>query len=355
MLALSLVFAAEAVLQSEQLVPGPKVLPRLLSLGARPASSVPEPRASAPVLKAVTDEAAATKFDFNTYVKEKAGLVGAALDASVPMQYPETIHDSMRYSLLAGGKRIRPMLTLATCELVGGDPATAMPTAVGVEMIHTMSLIHDDLPAMDNDDFRRGKPTNHKVYGDDIAVLAGDALLSECFTHIAKETKGVPAERVVKVIYEVGRAVGGEGLVGGQVVDLESEGDTSVGLETLEWIHAHKTAALLEAAVVSGAVIGGATDAQVEKLRTYAQKIGLAFQVVDDILDVTQTSEQLGKTAGKDEAVDKSTYPSLLGLEKSREIADGLIREAKAELDDFDLELSQPLRALADYIGSRQN
>jgi geranylgeranyl diphosphate synthase type II len=354
MLALSLVFAAEAVLQSEQLVPGPKVLPRLLSLGARPAS-VLEPRSGAPVLKAVTDEAAATKFDFNTYVKEKAGLVGAALDASVPMQYPETIHESMRYSLLAGGKRIRPMLTLATCELVGGDPATAMPTAVGVEMIHTMSLIHDDLPAMDNDDFRRGKPTNHKVYGDDIAVLAGDALLSECFAHIAKETKGVPAERVVKVIYEVGRAVGGEGLVGGQVVDLESEGDTSVGLETLEWIHAHKTAALLEAAVVSGAVIGGATDEQVEKLRTYAKKIGLAFQVVDDILDVTQTSEQLGKTAGKDEAVDKSTYPSLLGLEKSREIADGLIREAKAELDDFDLELSQPLRALADYIGSRQN
>merc|ERR1719359_1362587 len=308
-------------------------------------------------MRAVTEEpaTAASTFEFNAYVKEKAGLVQKALDASVPMQYPETIHESMRYSLLAGGKRIRPMLCLATCELVGGDPASAMPTAVGLEMIHTMSLIHDDLPAMDNDDFRRGVPTNHKVYGDGIAVLAGDALLSECFTHIAKETKNVPAERVVKVIYEVGRAVGGEGLVGGQVVDLESEGNATVGLDTLRFIHEHKTAALLEAAVVSGAIIGGAPPAQVEKLRAYARKIGLAFQVVDDILDVTQTSEQLGKTAGKDEAVDKSTYPSLLGLDKSREIANNLIRDAKAELDDFDSDLTQPLRGLADYIGSRQN
>merc|ERR1719359_16403 len=308
-------------------------------------------------MRAVTEEpaTAASTFEFNAYVKEKAGAVHQALDASVPMQYPETIHESMRYSLLAGGKRIRPMLCLAACELVGGDPASAMPTAVGLEMIHTMSLIHDDLPAMDNDDFRRGVPTNHKVYGDGIAVLAGDALLSECFVQIAKETKGVPAERVVQVIYEVGRAVGGEGLVGGQVVDLESEGDTTVGLDTLKFIHEHKTAALLEASVVSGAILGGASSEQVEKLRVYALKIGLAFQVIDDILDCTQTSEQLGKTAGKDLATAKTTYPSLMGLEKSKEVAADLISDAKESLSDFDSAKAAPLVALADYIGNRQN
>jgi len=286
----------------------------------------------------------------------KAGAVHQALDASIPQQYPETITDAMRYSLLAGGKRVRPMLTLAACELVGGQAQQAMAAACAMEMIHTMSLIHDDLPSMDNDDFRRGKPTCHKVYGEEIAILAGDALLSYSFEHIARATRDVAPERVLEVIAEVGRAVGAEGLVAGQVVDIQSEGaGAEVGVETLQYIHEHKTAALLEASVVSGAILGGADAEQVEKLRQYALKIGLAFQVIDDILDCTQTSEQLGKTAGKDLATAKTTYPSLMGLEKSKQVAVDLISDAKACLADFEPAKAAPLVALADYIGNRQN
>jgi geranylgeranyl diphosphate synthase type II len=275
----------------------------------------------------------------------------------VPQQYPETIHEAMRYSLLAGGKRIRPMLCLASCALVGGDPAIAMPTACALEMIHTMSLIHDDLPSMDNDDYRRGKLTCHKVYGEEIAILAGDALLSRSFEYIARATRGAPADRVLRVIADVGKAVGSEGLVAGQVVDIQMEGagGAGAGLQTLQFIHAHKTGALLEAAVVSGAVLGGADEAAVARLGRYAQAIGLAFQVVDDILDVTATSEELGKTAGKDLATNKATYPSLLGLEESRAIVDRLTASAKAELAPFDAAKAAPLLALADYIASRKN
>jgi geranylgeranyl diphosphate synthase type II len=220
-----------------------------------------------------------------------------------------------------------------------------------------MSLIHDDLPSMDNDDFRRGKPTCHKVYGEEIAILAGDALLSRSFEYIARATRGAPAERVLRVIADVGKAVGSEGLVAGQVVDLQMEGSggAGAGLETLKYIHAHKTGALLEAAVVAGAVLGGAEEAQVARLGRYAQAIGLAFQVVDDILDVTATSEELGKTAGKDVAVNKATYPSLLGLDESRKIADKLVADAKAELAPYPPHLAAPLLALADYINSRKN
>lgn len=296
-------------------------------------------------------------FDFNAYVAEQAKLVERALSDSVPQQYPETIHEAMRYSLLAGGKRIRPMLCLAACKLVGGDPAVALPTACALEMIHTMSLIHDDLPSMDNDDFRRGKPTCHKVYGEEIAILAGDALLSRSFEYIARATRGAPAERVLRVIADVGKAVGSEGLVAGQVVDIQMEGagGAGAGLQTLQFIHAHKTGALLEAAVVAGAVLGGADEAAVARLGRYAQDIGLAFQVVDDVLDVTATSEQLGKTAGKDQATNKATYPSLLGLEESRAIVDRLTASAKAELATFDPVRAAPLVALADYIASRKN
>jgi geranylgeranyl diphosphate synthase type II len=296
-------------------------------------------------------------FDFNAYVAEQAKLVEKALSDSVPQQYPETIHEAMRYSLLAGGKRIRPMLCLAACKLVGGDPAVALPTACALEMIHTMSLIHDDLPSMDNDDFRRGKPTCHKVYGEEIAILAGDALLSRSFEYIARATRGAPAERVLRVIADVGKAVGSEGLVAGQVVDIQMEGagGAGAGLQTLQFIHAHKTGALLEAAVVAGAVLGGADEAAVARLGRYAQDIGLAFQVVDDVLDVTATSEQLGKTAGKDLATNKATYPSLLGLDESRAIVDRLTASAKAELANFDPVRAAPLVALADYIASRKN
>lgn len=296
-------------------------------------------------------------FDFGRYMAERAQLIDAALDRSVPLQYPEVINESMRYSLLAGGKRVRPALCLAACELVGGSLDVAMPAACSMEMVHTMSLIHDDLPAMDNDDFRRGVPTNHVVYGEEVAILAGDALLSLAFEYIARETpRSVPAERTLRVLVELGRAVGSEGLVAGQVVDIKSEGAGAVvGLDTLQYIHEHKTAALLEAAVVCGAILGGAADTDVEALRVYSRRIGLAFQVVDDILDITATTEELGKTAGKDLASDKTTYPSLVGLERSREIADELIEEARAALSPFDPERAAPLHALAEYIRSRKN
>jgi len=249
---------------------------------------------------------------------------------------------------------VRPMLCFAATEMFGGDLAAATPTAVALEMIHTMSLIHDDLPAMDNDDLRRGKPTNHVLYGDDVAILAGDAMLSEAFAHVARETKGVPAERVVRVLGILGDCVGPLGLAGGQVMDLKSEGKPDVGMETLTWIHTHKTAALLKAAVGCGAVIAGATDEQVAKCEEYALKIGLAFQVADDILDVEASSEELGKTAGKDMAVDKTTYPKLLGLERSKEVAVELVEEAKAAIAEFG-EAAAPLNGLADYIIQRKN
>jgi geranylgeranyl diphosphate synthase type II len=204
-----------------------------------------------------------------------------------------------------------------------GGPAAlahAMPTAVALEMIHTMSLIHDDLPAMDNDDLRRGKPTNHVLYGEAVAILAGDALLSTSFEHVAKHTAGVDATRVVDVLRRLGTCVGAIGLAGGQAMDIKCEGEKDVTLDDLTWIHTHKTAALLQASVSCGAILGGATAADVANLEEYALKIGLAFQVADDILDVTATSEELGKTAGKDLVVDKTTYPKLLGLERSKEV-----------------------------------
>nr|AMK51092.1 geranylgeranyl pyrophosphate synthase [Rehmannia glutinosa] len=286
---------------------------------------------------------------------EKANSVNKALEDAVSLRDPLKIHESMRYSLLAGGKRVRPMLCIAACELVGGDESTAMPAACAVEMIHTMSLMHDDLPCMDNDDLRRGKPTNHKIYGEDVAVLAGDALLAFSFEHIAIATKGVSSERIVRVIGELAKCIGSEGLVAGQVVDICSEGMTEVGLDHLEFIHLHKTAALLEGSVVLGAILGGANDEEVEKLRKFARNIGLLFQVVDDILDVTKSSQELGKTAGKDLVADKTTYPKLLGIEKSRDFAEKLNREAQEQLVGFDSVRAAPLIALANYIAYRDN
>jgi geranylgeranyl diphosphate synthase type II len=293
-----------------------------------------------------------TAFDLSAYLSDRRQQVEAAIDQALALKYPETLYEAMRYSMLAGGKRLRPILCLAACELSNGDLATAMPTACALEMIHTMSLIHDDLPAMDNDDYRRGRLTNHKVYGEDVAILAGDALLTYAFEYVATQTQGADPERVLRVIANLGKAVGGEGLVGGQIVDLASEGDPNVTLETLTYIHNHKTAALLEVSVTSGAILAGASDPEVEQLQTYAQHIGLAFQIVDDILDVTATSETLGKSAGKDVAAQKATYPSLWGLEESRRQADQLIASAKSALDGFG-EKRQPLLAIADYIIDR--
>ncbi len=298
--------------------------------------------------------ATATAFNLVAYLTDRQPLVEAALDAAVQPGYPDTIYAAMRYSLLAGGKRLRPILCLASCELVGGSLEIAMPTACALEMIHTMSLIHDDLPSMDDDDYRRGKLTNHKVYGEDIAILAGDGLLAYAFEYIATQTQGVSADRVLKTIANLARAVGANGLVGGQVVDLESEGQPDISVETLTYIHNHKTGALLESCVVCGAILAGATNPQIAKLAQFAQKIGLAFQIIDDILDITATQAELGKTAGKDLQAQKATYPKLWGLAESKLQADKLVAEAKAILGEFG-DGALPLLALSDYIIDRKN
>lgn len=291
-------------------------------------------------------------FDLKAYLGDRQALVESALDRSIAVTYPEKIYDSMRYSLMAGGKRLRPILCLASCELVGGAIEMALPTACALEMVHTMSLIHDDLPAMDNDDYRRGKLTNHKVYGEDIAILAGDGLLAYAFEYIATQTQGVPPERVLRVIGRLGRAVGAAGLVGGQVVDLESEGKTDVALETLNFIHRHKTAALLEVSVVSGAILAGASEGEIERLAGYAQDIGLAFQIVDDVLDITSTAEELGKSVGKDVQAQKVTYPSLWGIEESKRQANELVSAAQRKLQSFG-DKARPLMAIAGFITAR--
>ncbi|HEY9804736.1 MAG TPA: farnesyl diphosphate synthase [Leptolyngbyaceae cyanobacterium] len=303
-------------------------------------------------LQKMSEEA---KFNLVAYLKERQKLCEAALDEAIPVIYPEKIYESMRYSLLAGGKRLRPILCLATCEMMGGTIEMAMPTACAVEMIHTMSLIHDDLPAMDNDDYRRGMLTNHKVYGEDIAILAGDGLLAYAFEFVAIRTpENVPRDKVLQVVARLGRALGAAGLVGGQVVDLESEGKSDISLETLNFIHNHKTAALLEACVVCGGILASASSEDIQRLTRYSQNIGLAFQIVDDILDITSTQEQLGKTAGKDLIAKKVTYPSLWGLEQSRLKAQELIEAACAELEPFG-ERAQPLKAIAHFITSRNH
>ncbi|MGB3493842.1 MAG: geranylgeranyl diphosphate synthase CrtE [Elainellaceae cyanobacterium] len=302
----------------------------------------------------VTDERPEThsSFDLSAYLAERKSRVESALEESIHVTYPETIYESMQYSLMAGGKRLRPILCLATCEMTGGNIELAMPTACALEMIHTMSLIHDDLPAMDNDDYRRGKLTNHKIYGDAIAILAGDGLLAYAFEYVATQTQNVPADRIVKVIARLGRAVGAAGLVGGQSVDLACEGKTDVSVATLDFIHQHKTAALLEASVISGALLTGASTAHLQRLTQYSQNIGLAFQIVDDILDITATQDELGKTAGKDLQAQKVTYPSLWGLEESRHKAQQLVDEAKQVLEPFG-SAAYPLQAIANYITAR--
>lgn len=292
------------------------------------------------------------QFNLSAYLQEHQTLVEAALDRAISVVYPEKIYEAMRYSLMAGGKRLRPILCLATSEMAGGTLEVAMPTACALEMIHTMSLIHDDLPAMDNDDYRRGKLTNHKVYGDDIAILAGDGLLAYAFEFVAVNTPNVPAKRVLQVIAKLGRAVGAAGLVGGQVVDLESEGKLDVSLETLNFIHNHKTAALLEASVACGGILAGMPEEQLQRLSCFSQNIGLAFQIIDDILDITATQEQLGKTAGKDLQAQKVTYPSLWGIEESKNQAQQLIAAAIAQLEPFG-DKAIPLIAIAHYITSR--
>ncbi len=273
-----------------------------------------------------------TPADLGRAFEDRRRLVDEALDRALPDEalWPPTIHRAVRYSLFAGGKRIRPQLVLAACEAVGGERDEAMPLACAVEMIHTYSLIHDDLPAMDDDDLRRGKPTSHKVFGEAIAILAGDALLTRAF-HLMAElpalTDGERVRRRLTATALLGEACGTAGLIGGQVMDLESEGRDIAAVD-LERLHRAKTGALLGACVRGGAVLGGATPIALESLEGYARAIGLAFQVVDDVLDATEGDLQLGKTAGKDAAARKATYVSVHGLERAREMALGLLDEA---------------------------
>ncbi|XAR69417.1 Geranylgeranyl diphosphate synthase [Bertholletia excelsa] len=298
-----------------------------------------------------------SNFDLKSYMLHKANYLNQALDQILPVREPQTILlDSMRYSLLSGGKRICPITCFAACDLVGGEEPTALPVACALEMACTTVLIYDDLPCMDDAQIRRGKTTNHLVFGQNVTVLAGGALLTLAFEHLATmATKGVPSDRIVRVIEELAKSIGAGGMAAGQLLDLMCEGKSDVGLEQLQFIHLHKTAALLEASAVSGGIVGGGSDEEVEKLRMFARSAGLMYQVVDDILDVTKSSKELGKTTGRDLTADKATYPKLVGVEKSIEIAEKLNREAKDQLAGFDAEKAAPLLALADFMLQRQN
>ncbi len=281
-------------------------------------------------------------------------LTDAALDRLIPLETkdPVSIHKAMRHSVFAGGKRLRPVLCMEAGRMVAGSLPTGIEElGAALEMLHTYSLIHDDLPALDNDDLRRGRPTCHKAFGEAIAILAGDALQTQAYEVLAQLK--CPAEARVRIIAEIAHGTGTiDGMIGGQVVDLEAE-HTQPTAEMLEYIHRSKTAALITASLVSGGLYAGAKDSHVAKLRAFGLAIGLAFQIVDDVLDVTQTSEQLGKTAGKDTASEKATYPALFGIDASVKKADALVNEAFAELDSFG-ERAEPLKELARFLVERK-
>lgn len=291
-------------------------------------------------------------FDLTGFLETRTAAVNTALDRFLPSEKtkPATIHKAMRYSLFAGGKRMRPALVLAAAQACGGREAEAMPLACAVECIHTYSLVHDDLPAMDNDDFRRGKLTNHKVFGEGIAVLAGDALLTQAF-EIAAQAKGWPRYSHQDLILETAKASGSLQLIAGQVADLEGEGKKTSTAQ-LKYIHERKTSALLCCSVRLGGMSANCSAAQLRALTDFGYHVGLAFQVIDDILDVTQTSEQLGKTAGKDTKAQKATYPSIVGLERSRKIAAELTDKAFAALKIFKGK-AVALEALAEFLLKR--
>ena len=287
-------------------------------------------------------------------LEQGRAVTDAALERLLPAptQHPTSIHKAMRHSVFAGGKRLRPILAMEAGRMLAGSlPAGIEEVGAALEMLHTYSLIHDDLPALDNDDLRRGRPTCHKVFGEAIAILAGDALQTQAYEVLAHVR--CPAEARVRIIAEIAHGTGTiDGMIGGQVVDLEAE-HTRPDIKMLEYIHRSKTAALITASVVSGGLYAGADEAAVEKLRTFGQSIGLAFQIVDDVLDLTQTSEQLGKTAGKDTAAEKVTYPALYGIDESIRQADALVNRASTSLDSFS-ERAEILKALAHFLVERK-
>ena len=295
--------------------------------------------------------------DIKTYLSRKKDIIDKALEKLVPPStaFPPSVHEAIRYSLFAGGKRVRPILAVAAAEALGSKIADLLPIAGSLELVHTYSLIHDDLPAMDNDDFRRGRATCHKVYGEAIAILAGDGLLTMAFEALSdpRRLKAAPAGRLISIIREIATASGVYGMVGGQVVDMESEG-RDIDFPTLEYIHMHKTGSLIRASVRVGALYAKASRKQFVALTHYGEKIGLAFQIADDILDITGRREETGKDAGSDLKKGKQTFPSFYGLEESRRRALEVAESAILSLKDFDRK-ADPLRELAKYIVHRVN
>ena len=291
-------------------------------------------------------------FDLPYFLETRTASINAALDRFLPAATvkPVTIHRAMRYSLFAGGKRMRPALVLAAAAACGGREADALPLACAVECIHTYSLVHDDLPAMDDDDFRRGKPTNHMVFGEGIAILAGDALLTQAF-EIAAQTRGSSRYCHREITLELARASGSLQLIAGQVADLEGEGRKTSAAQ-LRYIHERKTSALLRCSARLGGMSANCTPGQLGALTDFGYHVGLVFQVIDDILDVTQTSAQLGKTAGKDTQAQKATYPAIIGLEKSRRVAETLTQRAFSALRIFKGRAAA-LEALAEFLLKR--
>ena len=295
------------------------------------------------------------EFDLKSYLSRRKQLIDDALGKVFPVSagLEKKVVEAACYSLFAGGKRLRPILCLAAAEVAGGDIEPVLPAACALEMIHTYSLIHDDLPAMDNDDFRRGVPTNHKVFGDAVAILAGDALLTEAFEYFALSANNcVSHEKVLEVIRIAVKAAGYRGMIGGQVIDLECE-NKKVDLATVEYMHIHKTGALLSASLEIGAILGGADKVQIKSLKTYGHHFGLAFQITDDLLDVEGDPALMGKTPGTDAAKNKMTYPALLGIAQSREAAREHVESALEALLSFG-ESAGPLRAIARYLLERK-
>ena len=295
-------------------------------------------------------------FDLKPYLEARRALVDAALDRTLPTEDtpPTNLHRAMRYSVLAPGKRLRPILVIAGAEAVGGAALAVMDAACALELIHAYSLIHDDLPAMDDDDYRRGRLTNHKVFGEAMAILAGDALLTLAFRLIADNASRMNDPRMIaRVVVDVADAAGTDGMVGGQVVDIESEGK-DVSVETLEYIHRHKTAALIRVSLTAGATLAGGRPEQLAAIRAAGESLGLAFQIVDDILDVEGSLAELGKSAGSDERKKKATYPAFHGLDVSKQKARTLVDEAKRLLDPLGPP-AVPIRALADFVLERRS
>lgn len=294
--------------------------------------------------------------NLNLYLKEKRKTVDNFLKKYISSKKkqkdcPKNLYSAMSYALMAGGKRVRPILCIAGCESAGGKPDSILPVAAALELIHTYSLIHDDLPAMDNDDFRRNQLTTHKVFGEAAAILAGDALLTDAFNMVSRADAN--PKTLINVISELSHACGPEGMVGGQTVDVLFEG-RKAGKKDLFYIHTHKTGALIRASIRIGAIMANGSRDKLNSLTEYGEKVGLAFQIIDDILDQTGTIEELGKSTGADDARGKNTYPSTFGLKESQRVAERLINESLCAIKDFNKK-AEPLREIAKYILSRRN